>query len=443
MNSTTYLIRTLAVFAVLLLMCVITPLDANQHEARGGISGKVVDLEGKAIANFRFAVQFVVQEGGRFLHPSSFPGSSLTVEADSTGAFSISDLHPGLVQLSPLPDQKEQSPNTLFGAFRGFLDGGRDPHHRESETGKKIHALQVGNVTLFNISEHRFGEGLTLVIEPGVILENITVIVKSRLRIRAQVVYPDGKPLANAKVDLDLEQRHETRRNHSSSSGLDVFTDAEGYFTHHVDEPGFYTVSVRHNVLSAGMGPFLLKDGVHLDERVLTLAGKVAEPEPPGAADTIPPAGEVRFQRPPPPPSVEGVWIINPTNGHAYKKIQCQDWHDAQRQAAEAGAHLVSINDEVEQQWLGVIFRQKPFWIGLNDLEAEGEWRWDSGEPVTYTNWAVDPVFNDKLPDAEKDYVVLTFRGNGWQSVAPNSHFWRMARFAVIEKDGLVSTINR
>ena len=439
MNPMTYLTWTLVVFTLIMLVCAITPLEADQDEARGGISGKVVDLNGNPIPDFRFAIQRAHQKDGRTPPGPDFLLTMSKVRTDATGAFDVTGLHPGLVQLSPLPDSAEQ-PKTLLDAFKGFL--GEEPPQLpgRSETGKRIHALQIGSVTLFNINigshpfaEDPFAEGLTFAIEPGVILENFTVIVKSRLRIRAQVVYPDGKPVANEQLRLNLEQRHETQPSRKGTSGHPVSTDAEGYFTYYVDEPGFYTVSVIHSNLSAGVGPFLLKDGVEPDEIVIKLAGKAAA----DVAGGIPLSGEVRFRRSAP----SGVWIINPTNGHAYKRIQCQGWHDAQRQAVAAGAHLVSINDEVEQQWLGVIFRQKPFWIGLNDLEEEGEWRWDSGEPVTYTNWTVDPAFNDKLPDTEKDYVVLTFRGNGWQSVGRKGQFWHMARFAVIEKDGLVSTI--
>ena len=143
--------------------------------------------------------------------------------------------------------------------------------------------------------------------------------------------------------------------------------------------------------------------------------------------------------RAPKPP--KSVWVVNPANGHAYKKIQSTDWHDAQQKAIAEGAHLVSINDEDEQHWLQIIFRSHSSWIGLTDIEKEGEWQWDSGEPVTYTNWTKQPIFPDRLPDTEKDYVVFTFKDGEWQSVGPESPFWRMTREAIIEKDGLVSTM--
>ncbi len=411
-------------------------------EGLSGLSGKVVDLEGNAVAGFTFGIQPVQLHDG-FLHADhDFLHSLSKGETDSAGVFTVSDIQPGLVQLIALPAP-------LLDAFEMF-DPERFPPEEEIppelmrlgslEPDKRIYSIQVGKVTVFNMGEPGFSEGLTFALDPGVIIEDVKITVKPRLRIRGRVVYADGTPLANAEADLDMEQRHEFRPNHGGTYGTNFFTDAGGYFTEYTDEPGFYTLSVEYNDLSAGAGPFLLKDGVQPEEIILTLEGKPDPVEPP--ADNIPDPGNIEFREPPAPPPAISVWIINPTNGHAYKKVHCEDWQDAQREAIEEGAHLVSINDEAEQHWLEVVFSHKPFWIGLTDVEKEGEWQWDSGEPVTYTNWATHPSFPDRLPDTEKDYVVVTFRQGGWQSAGPESPLWRMARWAVIEKDGLVSTMS-
>ena len=53
------------------------------------------------------------------------------------------------------------------------------------------------------------------------------------------------------------------------------------------------------------------------------------------------------------------------------------------------GGHLVTVNDGAEQAWLVATFGGGSlYWIGFNDIAAEGSWVWVSGEPVTYTNWA-------------------------------------------------------
>ena len=434
--SRTYTVPKL-VGLTLILSFVVMGVEASA-EALSGLSGKVVDMEGNPVADFKFAVQPMRLSDGFLQSDDDF----LPFQTDATGVFIATNIQPGFVQLIALPDiplemfDPEKFPSEEDIPLELMRADSREPD-------KSIFSIQVGKVTFFNMGDLHFDEGLAFSLKPGVTTENIKVIVKPRLRIRGRVVYADGTPLADAEANLDMEQRHETRPNHGGSLGTNFFTDADGYFVEYVDESGFYTLSVEYNGLSAGAGPFLLKDGVPAEKIVLTLEGKpeVVEPaEPP--TDNIPVPEDIKYQEPPTPPA-KSVWIINPTNGHAYKRIQCEDWHDAQRKAIEEGAHLVSINNEAEQHWLEVIFTHKPFWIGLTDTKKEGEWQWDSGEPVTYTNWTTHPMFRDRLPDTEKDYVVLTFMQGEWQSAGPESHLWRMARWAVIEKDGLVSAINK
>ena len=57
----------------------------------------------------------------------------------------------------------------------------------------------------------------------------------------------------------------------------------------------------------------------------------------------------------------QGIWLVNPENGHGYKKIACDSWEDAKAKAAAANAHLVAINDEAEQKWLEGLFPEKAF----------------------------------------------------------------------------------
>ena len=432
-------------------------------EDLSGFSGKVVDLDGNPVADFIFAIQPMQRHDGflvpvdRFsstsekleegAEPSEIPRVISKVQTDSDGTFVFTNVQPGPVHLSVPPNiplDKLEMLDALFNS-EAFPSVEEIPDElmklSRLEPDKRLVSVQVGRVTFFYTGDPYFSDGLTFALEPGVTLENVKITVKPRLRIHGRVVYADGTPLANAEADLTMEQNHETRPNHGGTHGTDFFTDADGYFTQYVDEPGFYTLSVEYNDLSAGAGPFLLKDDVQPEEIVLTLEGKPVPVELP--PDNIPAPGNIEFREPPTPPPAKSVWIINPTNGHAYKRVHCEDWQDAQRKAVAEGAHLVSINDEAEQQWLEVIFTHKPFWIGLTDVEKEGEWQWDSGEPVTYTNWATHPMFRDRLPDTEKDYVVVTFREGGWQSTGPESPLWRMARWAVIEKDGLLSTIGK
>jgi hypothetical protein len=65
------------------------------------------------------------------------------------------------------------------------------------------------------------------------------------------------------------------------------------------------------------------------------------------------------------------------------------NWLDAEEQAREWGGHLVTINDEEEENWLKDQFGTDDLlWIGFNDRCKEKNWEWVSKEPVTYENWA-------------------------------------------------------
>ena len=107
-------------------------------------------------------------------------------------------------------------------------------------------------------------------------------------------------------------------------------------------------------------------------------------------------------------------------------------------------AHLVSINDAAEQGWLVKIFGTEPVWIGLTDVEKEGEWKWMNGEPTTYTNWAPDePTDADQ---GKENYVFMGLTPDGkWYDVGPGNPRWRITRTAIIEKSGAAptSTISR
>jgi len=76
----------------------------------------------------------------------------------------------------------------------------------------------------------------------------------------------------------------------------------------------------------------------------------------------------------------------------AYVIVQGPTWEEAEANANKLGGHLVTINDAEENDWLFENgFRG---WIGFTDREKEGDWKWTSGEPVTYTSWLSDSPSN-------------------------------------------------
>ena len=130
-----------------------------------------------------------------------------------------------------------------------------------------------------------------------------------------------------------------------------------------------------------------------------------------------------------------GVWAVNPANGHAYIKMPCESLDDAKNRAAAQGARLVAINDKAEQEWLLGLFGNHLYWIGLSDAKKEGEWVWQNGERLTYSNWGAKHSFpRSTLSPEKKDSAVMTFVNGQWHAVGTGELFWRTTKMAILEK---------
>ena len=476
--------KILLAYALILLFTVTGVIAQEQlvepnEQVSSGLSGKVVDTEGKPIVGFTFMIQSMqnmnghlqplvvrairglirgggpvqVQEVQINKNQPDKPRSTAQVKTDTEGNFKVTNLKPGSIQIMAIPKEmlnanKKINPNIPQELQRIPMEFMMGRHEGEMQ----IISIRLNKITFFYPERWGPFESLVFGLKPDVHLEDVKITAKQRLKIRAQIVYADGTPLANNSARLSMRYRGGEFGSGSGTHGTSCSTDAEGYFTQYRDDPGYYTLSITYKNFSGGAGPFLLKKGAHPEKLVIKLDGSpVAPKRPNGEKKELNKAkarvflkelldiGEV--QKPIIKPPEKIVWVINPTNGHAYARIQCQDWHDAQHKAIKEGAHLVSINNEEEQFWIDVIFGRASFWIGLNDVEKESEWRWDSGEPVTYTNWSNRSIFPDNAPDTEKDFVAVSLHDTGWESVSPKGHLWRTTRNAVIEKDGLVSSI--
>jgi len=84
--------------------------------------------------------------------------------------------------------------------------------------------------------------------------------------------------------------------------------------------------------------------------------------------------------------------IVNPANGHRYYLLQEASWPEAEAQAVCLSGHLVTINDEAEEDWVWAQFSayggvERGLWNGLTDTSSESMWVWASGEPVSYVSW--------------------------------------------------------
>ena len=91
--------------------------------------------------------------------------------------------------------------------------------------------------------------------------------------------------------------------------------------------------------------------------------------------------------------------VVNPANNHRYYLLQSASWLASEAQGVCLGGHLVTINDEAENNWVWSEFSSfggvdRNIWIGLTDAASEGTFVWTSGEPLTYSHWRFDQPDN-------------------------------------------------
>ena len=405
--------------AALLLM---VPQHGIVAEGTSTLSGRVVDSEGQPVAGFGLTlepvhvepipVEIIPVEGDESVYDSEpqWNITALATRTDELGCFAIHNVPPQRFRLASYTTSDHES-----------------VMHYE------IVSMKVGAMTVHQHEPPPFG-GIAFTIESDAHIENVEIRVKPRQHIRGRIVFADGTPLVSAMIVLNVHSRYPDGMG-SGSSSCSGKTDADGYFVFHADETAIYTVTVNHQGLSVAAEPFWLKEGDNKEDLLFTFdSGPISSDASDGQIEVSAEASTSSS------PGDEAAWVVNPTTGNAYKRIQCRSWDDANIQAVAQGAHLVTINDAAEQKWLSKIFGHRPYWIGLTDYAKEGEWAWESGEPVVYTNWAPHEPKDDDWGD--EDFATMDFSGE-WADVGPNSVEWKMVRLAIIEKDGGTTTPSR
>ena len=91
---------------------------------------------------------------------------------------------------------------------------------------------------------------------------------------------------------------------------------------------------------------------------------------------------------------------------YSFVPIDGMTWEEMNEYCKERGGHLAIIQSEEENKFLydkmvecGFFFA----YFGLTDEAVEGDWKWVTGDEVTYTNWYKDDVDNYR----EEDYAMI------------------------------------
>ena len=425
---------------------------SNDQEGTGTVTGRFVDIDGQPVHKlplFIAPLEIINNSWGSKVY---LPNDFLLlrrVQTDEEGQFSITGIPKGSFYFGTLPyNIDERLPPDYKKKLEDFLSLDYAMLHPDYidvfiannfgfgyddfEPDVEILSLNVKGFTFYpagDAGEVVFG------IEPGSHIKDVVVTVQPRMRVQGQVVFEDGTPLSNALLEMKAQFSLENDRRRTSGTPR---TDSNGSFVYYLDEESdtsVYTFSVKYQGLEATAKPVRLEQGERLAGLSFTLQSKPIAPKP------LPPKTEVKPAKSSPKETQETqhsesneVWIVNPSNRHAYKRVHCKTRDDAIAQAIKEKAHLVTINNAKEQEWLGAVFGYEFYWIGLSKDENETGWQWQNGEAISYENWLPDDYYSETWDANERKHVVTTFVDGKWYAVSPKSVIVKMTEFAIIEK---------
>src|SRR6266542_682232 len=118
--------------------------------------------------------------------------------------------------------------------------------------------------------------------------------------------------------------------------------------------------------------------------------------------------------------------ITNAANGHVYYLLSTNTWTQSENEAIALGGHLVTINDDAENNWVYDTFGQFggvriALWLGLTDRQAEGSFVWVSGETSSYTHWSQGQPDNN---GGGENFAHMWFPGFNPGFGGPYDRYW-------------------
>jgi hypothetical protein len=132
------------------------------------------------------------------------------------------------------------------------------------------------------------------------------------------------------------------------------------------------------------------------------------------------------------------IYLGEKDNHKYYLSNNHESYLNAKQIATDAGGYLTAIDSAVENSFIrdqmeSAGYRWESVWIGFNDEETEGNFKWVNGSTSNYVNW------DNGQPDnggGREDYTELM--NNGYWNDLPNDHHRRY----VIEFSGSISSVD-
>ena len=129
---------------------------------------------------------------------------------------------------------------------------------------------------------------------------------------------------------------------------------------------------------------------------------------------------------------------VNPENNKTYHLLSSSSWEDAAFKARSLDGYLTTIDDAEENAWVFDTFasfdnQSRHLWIGLNDVQDEGIYRWHDGTPFLYRNWGEEQPTGGQ--DSDYVHIASTNMGNimpqTWNDLENNPEYFPV--YGVVE----------
>ncbi|XP_063406021.1 perlucin-like protein [Mytilus trossulus] len=106
-------------------------------------------------------------------------------------------------------------------------------------------------------------------------------------------------------------------------------------------------------------------------------------------------------------------------SGHCYWFVYRNvTWNIAKKNCQQKGGYLATVDSVAENSWL-ISKLQAEVWIGLNDIETEGQWRWTSDNTAISTSYWQYPEPNGERTENCVNFCKKTCQQKvyGWNDL--------------------------
>ena len=245
--------------------------------------GRVVDLDGKPVAELPIFIAPLDDDGDGYMSPVFLPNEHAQLRrahTDLEGRFSITGVPSGPMHIGALPyDIDTRLPKDFENIVEEFTSKdwteltqddvdafvssnfGLDPADFEPDV--EVLSLRIQGFTLYPRNDY---DEIAFGLKPGAYLKDVEVTVQPRMRVR-------GRVLSRTEPRLSIHASPSTPalvmwdNAGSSSGGADVRVDPDGYFILYIDEKNdaaFYTISAEYQIFLWRRVRFALTPGTDL-----------------------------------------------------------------------------------------------------------------------------------------------------------------------------------